>query len=136
MIVHMDSALKIARDLYSALEAGRAGPELAPFFHEDAYTLEHPNLLKPRGARLDAARMLHESQTGAALLAQQRFLVRSALELGDTAIVRLTWSGVVAREVGPFRAGQQLNAQIAQFITVRAGRIACIETYDCYEPFA
>lgn len=35
-----------------------------------------------------------------------------------------------------FRAGQTLTAHIAQFISTRDGRIASIETFDCYEPFS
>ena len=49
--------------------------------------------------------------------------------------MRLTWSGTVCADVGAFAAGQQLTAHIAQFITVRDGRISAIATYDCYEPF-
>ena len=41
----------------------------------------------------------------------------------------------MARDVGLFRAGQELVAHIAQFVRVRDGRVASIETYDCYEPF-
>ncbi|HEX5656789.1 MAG TPA: nuclear transport factor 2 family protein [Polyangiales bacterium] len=132
----MNNALTIARTLYAALEAGHQGPQLRPLFHDDAYTLEHPNLIKPRGARVDSASMLRASESGAALLASQRYDVLSALEIDDTAILRLTWTGVIARELGPFREGQILTARIAQFITAREGRIASIETYDCYEPFA
>jgi hypothetical protein len=62
--------------------------------------------------------------------------VRSASEAGNTATLRLTWTGVIARAVGPFREGQVLIAHIAQFIEWRDGRIASIETFDCYEPFS
>ena len=62
--------------------------------------------------------------------------MHSAIDAGDTAIMRLTWTGEIARDVGGFRAGQTLTAHIAQFITVRDGRVAAIETFDCYEPFA
>ena len=47
----------------------------------------------------------------------------------------LTWRGRIAGDVGPFREGQELTAHIAQFIETRDGRVARIETYDCYEPF-
>jgi ketosteroid isomerase-like protein len=39
-------------------------------------------------------------------------------------------------DAGPFRAGQQLVAHIAGLLTVRGGRIAEHETFDCYEPIA
>ncbi|HVK85007.1 MAG TPA: nuclear transport factor 2 family protein [Kofleriaceae bacterium] len=132
----MSSPITIARALHAALEAGRHGEALRELFTDDATTLEHPNLIKPRGATVSLAQMLAASTAGAGLLAQQRYDVRSAIEVGDTAVLRLTWTGTIAREVGTFRAGQVLTAHIAQFITVRDGRVAAIETFDCYEPFA
>jgi ketosteroid isomerase-like protein len=62
--------------------------------------------------------------------------VHHDLEQEDIVICRLTWTGVLAKTVGPFREGQILKAHIAQFIETRGGRIASIETFDCYEPFA
>jgi ketosteroid isomerase-like protein len=67
--------------------------------------------------------------------AQRDASARVAVEHGSTAILRLTWTAVVARNIGPFREGQVLTAHIAQFIETRDGRIASIETFDCYEPF-
>ena len=37
--------------------------------------------------------------------------------------------------MGPFAAGRQLTAHVAQFVTVRDQKITSVETYDCYEPF-
>lgn len=131
----MSSPSTIARALHAALEAGKHGEALRELFTDDAKTLEHPNLIKPRGAQAPLAQMLAASTAGAGLLAQQRYEVRSAIDTGDTAVLRVTWTGTIARDVGAFRAGQVLTAHIAQFITVRDGRIASIETFDCYEPF-
>ena len=39
-------------------------------------------------------------------------------------------------DMDPAPSGQELTAHIAQFIELKDGRIASIETYDCYEPFA
>ena len=50
--------------------------------------------------------------------------------------MRLTWPASVREAAGPFVAGQRLTAHIAQFITVRDGRISEIARYDCYEPFS
>ena len=129
------SPIDIARALHAALEAGKHGSELRHLFTEDAQTIEHPNLVKPAGGTAGLDRMLAASEAGATLLAKQAYDVRSAVEHGSTAIVRLTWTGVIARSVGPFREGQVLTAHIAQFIDTRDGRIARIETFDCYEPF-
>jgi pimeloyl-ACP methyl ester carboxylesterase len=129
------SPISIARSLHAALEAGKHGEELRPFFTADAVTIEHPNALKAAGATTDLEKMLSASAVGAAILAKQSYDVHSTIEQGSLAILRLTWTGEIARDVGPFRKGQVLTAHIAQFIETRDGRVARIETYDCYEPF-
>lgn len=129
------SPLTVARALHAALEAGQHGDALRPLFTDDAATTEHPNLIKPAGAVTPLDAMIANSRAGAGLLATQRFELRSAIEVGSTAIVRLRWTGEIARDVGPFRKGQVLTAHVAQFIETRDGKIASIETFDCYEPF-
>lgn len=129
------SPIAIARALHMALEAGEHGEALRSLFTDDAVTLERPNLVKPAGATSQLDQMLRASTAGAGLLSKQRYSVHSALEQGSIAVLRLTWTGEIARDVGPFHAGQRLTAHIAQFVETRDGRIAHIETYDCYEPF-
>jgi ketosteroid isomerase-like protein len=138
MVVDMDApaantALVIA--LHRALEAGQHGAALAHLFTDDAVTIGHPSLINPRGWRVERDGMLANSSAGANLLSRQTYDVRSVIEHGQTVVVRLLWTGTIARDEGPFHAGQQLTAHVAQFIEVRDGRIASIETYDCYEPF-
>lgn len=130
-----NTPLAVAKQLYSALEAGRYGEALQAFVHDDAEFIEYPNLITPNGAKRAPREMKESSERGAQLLAWQRYTVREASEHGDTAFVRLTWTAEVARNVGPLHAGQQLTAHIAQFIQCREGRIVKLETYDCYEPF-
>lgn len=128
-----DSPIETARALHAALEAGKHGEELRPFFTDDATVTEHPNLVKPTGGIAPLAKILAESAAGARLLASQRYDVHSAVAQENLVIFRLTWTGVIAKEVGPYREGQVLKAHIAQFIETRDGRVASIETYDCYE---
>lgn len=130
-----NSPIALARALHAALEAGQHGPQLRPLFTDDALTIERPNLLKPAGARTELEGMLNASTAGAGLLAKQSYAVHSAEEFGSLAVLRLTWTGEIARDIGPFRKAQQLTAHIAQFIETRGDRIARIETFDCYEPF-
>lgn len=124
MVVDMDAITSLHR----ALEAGQSGDELRRFFTADAVTVEHPNLIKPAGARMSADEMVAASTKGAGLLSSQKYDVHSKVRSGDTTIVRLTWTGVL-------RTGEQLVAHIAQFVDTRDGLISSIETYDCYEPF-
>lgn len=134
MVVDM-TALDILSNLHRALEDGIAGEALRAHFTDDAVTEEYPNRIKPEGARLDLATIVADSVRGAGLLRRQRYDVQTSYEVGDTAIVRLTWTGEVAHDIGPFSAGQVLTAHIAQFVETRDGRVAHIATYDCYDPF-
>ncbi|MGW4397771.1 nuclear transport factor 2 family protein [Amycolatopsis nivea] len=125
----------LATSLLRAIEAGQCGEDLRKFFAPAASTVEHPNRLNPEGARATLAQMLAASEVGAGLMSSQRYDVRSAAAVGDTAVLRLTWSGVIARDAGPFRRGYELVAHIAQFVETADGLITSIETFDCYEPF-
>ena len=127
MVVSMDPIV-LATSLHRALEAGESGPALRRHFTADAVTFERPNLIKPHGARSSLDEMIANSEKGAGLLASQKYDVHSALVSGSTAILRLTWTGVL-------RNGKQLVAHIAQFVDTRDGLISSIETFDCYEPF-
>ncbi len=120
--------------LHRAIERGTHGSALAAHFTDDVITLEHPNLVAPTGGAHGLQEMLDGSERGAALLSSQQYDVHSLQEIGDLVIARLTWTGTVAVDAGPLTAGQRLVAHIAQFVTVREGRIARIETFDCYEP--
>jgi ketosteroid isomerase-like protein len=127
--------IETAAALHTAIELGRVGPELEDLFTEEATVTEYPNLVKPTGGTANLSQLLAASRAGARLLSAQRYDVHHAASHGNTAIMRLTWSGTVAADVGRFVAGQQLTAHIAQFLTVRDGRISAVATYDCYEPF-
>jgi hypothetical protein len=131
----MTTALQALRNLHAALERGEHGTQLHRYWTEDATTREYPNLIAPAGGEHDLAAITAASERGAGLLSAQRYEVFEAHDLGDQAIVRLTWTGVVARDVGGLRAGQELVAHIAQFARARDGRLAYLATYDCYEPF-
>ncbi len=130
------TALDTLRALYAAIERGENGTDLHAYWADEVSTREHPNLISPTGATHDLADMTAGSTRGAGLLARQSYDVVEAHDLGDTAIVRLTWRGVIARTVGPFTEGQELVAHIAQFVRARDGRLTEIVTYDCYEPFS
>jgi ketosteroid isomerase-like protein len=131
----MTAPAAIARALYAALEAGVHGDDLRQFFTDDAVTIEHPNQIKPEGSTAALDAMIAGSTAGANLLASQRYDVHDVLEVGALAIFRIIWTGVIAADVGPFRAGQAITAHIAQFVETRDGKVAKIETYDCYDPF-
>lgn len=128
--------IEITRRLHAALEAGDHGEALRALFTPEPFTIEHPNALKPAGARTALDDMLAASTAGAGMLASQRYEIRHAVAEGTRAALALRWVGVIAADVGPFRAGQELIAEIAQFVDTDGERIRSIETYDCYQLFS
>lgn len=126
--------LPTARALHAALEAGHHGEALRPLFTPDAVVVTHPNLVSPRGHTSDVDGLVASSTAGARLLAGQTYAVRDAIVHEDTVVVRVTWRATVAADAGPYRAGQALTAEVAQFFTIRDGRIARLETFDCFAP--
>lgn len=136
MVVIMDETPNshAVRRFLDALESGVVGEELAAHWTGDVETITHPNALAPSGSRADRAAMIAASRSGAALLSHQRYEIHDLRAVDDLVIARITWTGEVAADAGGLRAGQTLTAQLAQFFDLRAGRIARIETFDCYQP--
>src|SRR5919107_3040030 len=101
----MTPPIETAQALHTAIELGRVGQELEDLFTADATVTEYPNLIKPAGATADLPQLLAASRAGARLLSAQRYDVHHAAAYGNTAIMRLTWSGTVAADAGQFVAG-------------------------------
>jgi ketosteroid isomerase-like protein len=129
------SAIEVVKGLHKALENGLHGEALSEFFAPNAVFVEYPNPVTPKGATRNPSEAAAGSKSGAELLAWQRYELRDFFEQRDIVIARVTWTAEIGRDRGPFRAGQRMTAHLAQFITVREGRITRLETYDCYEPF-
>ena len=129
------TALGILQKLHRAIESGQTGDALAAYWADDIVTTEYPNLIVPEGGSHDLAEMKAGSERGAGLLSSQTYDVFESHDLGELAIVRLTWTGIVATAVGPFEKGKVLTAHITQFVRAKDDKIVSIATYDCYEPF-
>lgn len=118
--------------LYACIERGAVADVRALFAPEVAFR-EFPNRVKPQGAFADLDGMQENLRAGAQLLSKQTFAVRSMLQQGPEVAVRLTWTGTMARDAGAYRAGETLTAHVAQFFRLQDGKIAAMETYDCFE---
>lgn len=109
--------------------------ELRPLLADDLRVTEHPNAITPTGAVRDLAETLAGFRAGKALLRDQRFDLKEVITTGKRAAVRATWRGTIGVDAGSLRAGSELTAAVAAWITVDGGRITEHETFDCYEPF-
>ncbi|MFS0795539.1 nuclear transport factor 2 family protein [Microbacterium sp. 1P10AE] len=126
----------VVRRYYALVsDLSSAEDDLRRVLAPDVSVVEHPNALVRSGARRDLAQTLEGFHRGKAILRAQTFDVHDVLVQGDRAAVRATWTGVIAHDVGPFRAGQALIAHVAAMLVVRDGLVVEHETFDCYEPF-
>ena len=127
--------LELVRTYLHALESGKAGDALRPFFSHDARQVEMPNQLNRRGQESDLERILERSQTGLKMLQWQRYDMVSGIAQGDRVAVEARWTGVLAMGVGTLAAGAEMKASFAMFFQFRDGRIAVQRNYDCFEPW-
>lgn len=117
-----------------AVEAGATGDALARFYTPDAVLIEHPNQLN-RGVevRRDLAQILEAASKGQSIVAAQHNDVQSVLVEGDRAALTLNWTGTFKVDLPGYKIGEPMRARFAQFYTLRDGRIARQETFDCFE---
>jgi len=131
----MTSTEYVVREYYATIaDLTSTEDDLRPLVSDELRVTEHPNLVTPSGATRDLDGTLAGFRAGKGLLRAQVFDVHEVLATGDRAAVRATWRGVVGRDAGPFREGQELVAEVAALLTVRDGRVVEHETFDCYQP--
>jgi hypothetical protein len=94
----------------------------------------YPNALRPHGRVATREEALASFAAGRSLLAEQRLDVHELVAQGASVAVRATWHGVLATAFPGLPAGAALQAEVAQFLTVRDGLLLRQETFDCYPP--
>ena len=106
--------------------------EVGRLLHPEVENLEHPNKLLPAGQRYDLAAMRAAGERGRAVLASQRFEIRSIIVEGNRAAMQIAWSGTLKVAAGAMPAGHVLRAQVCSIIEIRDGKIWRQEQYDCF----
>jgi ketosteroid isomerase-like protein len=107
---------------------------VAALVHPDARFVERPNLVAPTGRRRDAACALAALAHSRALMRSHRFDALEHIVAGERVVTRAVWTGTLAIDAGSLPAGTELRADCCMVFTVREGRIAGQENYDCYHP--
>jgi ketosteroid isomerase-like protein len=109
---------------------------IAELLDADMRFVERPNLVNPRGSTRDVAQVLASVGHGRRLLEAQRFDIIDHVVAGDTVATRVIWTGTPAVDAPPYRAGSCIRADSFMHFTLRDGRIAHQENYDCFHPQA
>ena len=129
-----DPAAVVARYFEVVADLGSSEAALRELLHPEVRVTERPNALNPRGAVREREAVVAGFLAGKRLLAAQAIELHELAVSGDRVAVRATWRGTIGADAGAFRAGAELVAHIAAWLTIADGRVRAHETYDCYEP--
>jgi len=132
MSEHLTATVERYLALIADIDADPA--EFERLVHPDARFVERPCLVSPRGQERDRDAARAGLAHGRDLLSAQHIEVRDHTVAGDRVVTRAVWTGTLARDAGPLPAGTELRADCSMFFTVRDGRIARRENFDCYHP--
>jgi ketosteroid isomerase-like protein len=131
----MNPHVELLRRYLLAVETFAPPDVLGSFFTADVVQQEFPNRLFASGRRHVLADMLAASEKGAALLGDQKYVLKKAVAEGDEVAAEIEWFGVLKVGFGAVAAGTTMHAALAMFFTFRDGKIASVRNYDCYYPF-
>jgi ketosteroid isomerase-like protein len=95
------------------------------YLHPQVQVIEHPNKINPDGATYDGAQLRAAGERGKAVMASERYEIRSITAEGDRAIAQIAWTGTL-------RDGRTMRAQICSVIELRDGLVWRQEQYDCF----
>src|SRR5262245_38852338 len=126
--------LEAIRRLYVAIANGPRADAFSDLYAADVVQEEFPNRLLPHGARRDRAALREAMSKGLALMAHQTFELVNVLATGNSVAVEGRWTGTVAVDAGPFKAGTTIRARFAQVFDFRDGKVVAIRNYDCFDP--
>lgn len=98
---------------------------VARCLHDDIELVEHPNKISPKGHRMTKAEIRAAGERGAALLASERYDVRSMIVDGERCAVLSVWTGTL-------NDGRAMTAQICSIIELKDGLVWRQEQYDCF----
>src|SRR6201991_1804402 len=104
----MSAKTDLLLDLYAAISAGATNEGLTKFWHPEAEQVEYPSLMRPMGHRRSLEEMREGAELGARMIRHQVFDVHHVVEQGDHVAVQLTWTAVLAIDVGGLSAGSRL----------------------------
>lgn len=127
--------LDVMHEYLAALQRFAPPEELARFFTEDVVMNELPNRLVASGRTRSRDELLTASTNAPKVLAEQRYVIRRELELGDTVALDVDWSATLKVPLSQTPAGGTMNARIAIWARLRDGRICEQTNFDCYQPF-
>ena len=126
--------LAAARQYIKAIESGARGDEIAQFFAPEAVVEIFPSRFFPSGSRDDLAGIRAAADRGNKAMTRQAYEIKNALSSGDTVVLEIVWTGILAVPFQSKPAGAPMRARFAAFLQFKDGKIVAQRNYDCYDP--
>jgi ketosteroid isomerase-like protein len=135
MTITATDNLAIAQRYLEALENGAEGGALAEFFTEDVVQEEFPNRLHPIGCHRELASILDTARKGKRTVRAQKFEILNSIVDGDSVVLEVFWSGLLAAPVDTLPADSEMRAHLSIWLEFRDGKICRQQNYNCYDPW-
>ena len=135
MTITATDNLAIAQRYLEALENGAEGGALAEFFTEDVVQEEFPNRLFPIGCHRELAAILDAARKGKRTVRAQKFDVLNSIVDGESVVLEVFWSGLLAVPVDTLPADSEMRAHLSMWLEFRDGKICRQHNYNCYDPW-
>jgi ketosteroid isomerase-like protein len=103
---------------------------LAPDFSQK----EFPSPANPKGVTLNAAELLRKIGEQRKQLSAQHFEITNHIETDNQVAVEILWTGLLAADLGPFRKGKNIKANLCMVFEFRDEKILLQRVYDSHEP--
>jgi len=94
---------------------------------------EFPSPAYPKGVTLNAAELLKKIGESRKQLSAQHFEITNHIESDNEVAVEILWTGLLAADLGPFRKGKNIKANICMVFEFREDKILRQRIYDSHE---
>ncbi|HLY72874.1 MAG TPA: nuclear transport factor 2 family protein [Planctomycetota bacterium] len=105
-------------------------PVLTPDFSQK----EFPSPQHPKGVTLNAAELLKRVGEQRKQLSAQHFEMTTQIETDNQVAVEILWTGLLAADLGPFKKGKNIKANLCMVFDFQGDKILAQRIYDSHEP--
>lgn len=112
------------------------GHVLEGYFSPEIKQIELPNAFKPTGETRDLSALKADLEKAKGVINGQRYEVTKTLADADSVMFEMVWSGTMAIDMPPLKAGQDLRAHCIAVFDFANGKVTGLRNYDCFEPFS
>lgn len=131
----MKNSIEMIANYLQLIETFQAEEDLfETILHPEFVQTQFPNALNPQMQSSDRAEIFRRMKIGKTILTNQKYEIQSSLEKGSHTVVEAIWTGTMAVDAGPLKAGKTLKAYFCMIFDFKDGQIYRQRNYDCFDP--